>query len=224
MAKFLKSHRITDAIENLIRNADRSLVLISPYWQLSDAIKEELVKRRRAGVEIKTAYRDDQERSADIKWLEQQRISTVAVKNLHAKCYLNESECIITSLNLYARDLIHNREMGILIDRQHDAIAYTDAATESAHILNTTELHEEAGHQIVAEKTPSKSEKMSEAQLAKKLGLNETDLKKRMAAMGYFKRVKNSYELTEKGLAAGGEWQTTANGGRYRIWPADVEP
>ncbi len=42
-------------------------------------------------------------------------------KNLHAKCYLNESECIISSLNLYEFSQINNNEMGILIRKYEDS-------------------------------------------------------------------------------------------------------
>ncbi|PPD33587.1 MAG: hypothetical protein CTY19_07525 [Methylomonas sp.] len=50
MARFLKNHGITNAIEDLIRNASRRLVLISPYLQLSDAIKRTLEVKVRDGL------------------------------------------------------------------------------------------------------------------------------------------------------------------------------
>lgn len=38
----------------------------------------------------------------EISWLREQTcIRTSFCKNLHAKCYLNEELCIVTSLNLY---------------------------------------------------------------------------------------------------------------------------
>lgn len=223
MAKFLKNHGISEEIENLIRNANRKLVLISPYWQLSDSIKRTLQSKVSDGLSVQAVYRDEQQRPEDIDWLEQQQIPAVSLTNLHAKCYINEIQCIVTSLNLYERDQVHNLEMGILIDRREDADLYAEVAKEVSIILAMTAQSAATGHTIKAASPPTTG-KLSESQLAKKLGLDETDLKKRMAAKGYFKRVRSSYELTDKGLAAGGEWQTTANGGRYRIWPADFEP
>ena len=42
-------------------------------------------------------------------------------KNLHAKCYLNEESCIVSSLNLYEFSQVNNNEMGILISKDEDA-------------------------------------------------------------------------------------------------------
>jgi phosphatidylserine/phosphatidylglycerophosphate/cardiolipin synthase-like enzyme len=37
-------------------------------------------------------------------------------ENLHAKCYLNDTRLIITSLNFYEYSMIHNKEIGVLYD------------------------------------------------------------------------------------------------------------
>ena len=42
-------------------------------------------------------------------------IKTSVRKNLHAKCYLNEKEALLTSMNLYEYSQEHNDEMGILV-------------------------------------------------------------------------------------------------------------
>lgn len=223
MARFLKNHGITNAIEDLIRNASRRLVLISPYLQLSDAIKRTLEVKVRNGLAVQMVYRTDKRLPDDIQWLEKQRIPALGLENLHTKCYLSESQCIITSLNLYQYSQVHNLEMGVLIDRREDAALYADVAQEVGFILNITPQPTPTPQTITTAKT-NQSGKLSEAQLAKKLGMDETVLKNRMAAMGYFERIKNSYELTEKGLIAGGEWKTATNGGRYRVWPADFQP
>lgn len=223
MAKFLKNHGISEGIENLIRNANRKLVLISPYWQLSDPIKRTLQSKVRDGLSVQAVYRDEQQRPEDIDWLEQQQIPALSLTNLHAKCYINEIQCIVTSLNLYERDQVHNLEMGILIDRQEDADLYAEVAKEVSIILAMTAQSAATRHTIKPASTPT-TEKLSEAQLAKKLGLDKTHFKNRMVANGYLKLVKNNYELTEKGLAAGGEWKHGANGRKYRVWPEDFEP
>lgn len=222
MARFLKNHGITDAIEDLIRNANRRLVLISPYLQLSDAIKRTLEAKVRDGLSVQMVYRTDKRRPEDIQWFEQQRIPALGLENLHTKCYLSESQCIITSLNLYQYSQVHNLEMGILINRQDDSALYGDVAQEVGFILSM--VQPQARRPVLPVTKATRHGKLTEAQLAKKLGIDETVLKKRMAELGYFKRVKNSYELTEKGLAIGGEWQPGANGGRYRVWPADFQP
>src|SRR3546814_16254087 len=78
--------------------------------------------------------------SLEISWLrEQTYIRTSFCKNLHAKCYLNEELCIVTSLNLYEFSQVNNNEMGILIRRSDDAELYRDAYEEVQRIIRISE-------------------------------------------------------------------------------------
>src|SRR3546814_12589511 len=78
--------------------------------------------------------------SLEISWLrEQTYIRTSFCKNLHAKCYLNEELCIVTSLNLYEFSQVNNNEMGILIRRSDDAELYRDAYEEAQRIIRISD-------------------------------------------------------------------------------------
>ncbi len=61
------------------------------------------------------------------------------VKSSCKKCYLNESKCIITSMNLYEFSQINNNEMGIYLDKQDDQAAYKDAYEEVQRIIRISE-------------------------------------------------------------------------------------
>ena len=72
----------------------------------------------------------------EIEWLRGLTyIRTSFCKNLHAKCYMNEEMCIITSLNLYEFSQVNNNEMGILIQRSEDGQLYKDAYEEAQRII-----------------------------------------------------------------------------------------
>ena len=59
------------------------------------------------------------------EWLESMTsIKTSVRKNLHAKCYLNGKEALLTSMNLYEYSQEHNDEMGILVSVDHDPELY----------------------------------------------------------------------------------------------------
>nr|WP_246254484.1 hypothetical protein [Comamonas jiangduensis] len=76
----------------------------------------------------------------EIEWLKAQSyIRTSFCKNLHAKCYLNESDAIVTSLNLYEFSQINNNEMGILIRREDDAELYKDTYEEAQRIIRISD-------------------------------------------------------------------------------------
>lgn len=60
--------------------------------------------------------------------------------NLHAKCYYNEYDMIISSMNLYEFSEKSNREMGVLINKVTDAAIYIDALKEIESIKNSSVL------------------------------------------------------------------------------------
>lgn len=69
--------------------------------------------------------------------------------NLHAKCYFNEDEMVITSMNLYEFSEKNNREMGVLVTNAEEV--YTGAVAEVQSILAAAEpqslsRHEQPGY------------------------------------------------------------------------------
>ena len=115
MAKFLNSSGTTYHLEELIKNASDRLIIISPYLKLNERIKELLEDRNRLKIDIRIVYGKNDLHPEEINWLKNLTfIRTSFCKNLHAKCYLNENECIITSLNLYEFSQVNNNEMGVM--------------------------------------------------------------------------------------------------------------
>lgn len=217
MAKFLKNHGITDAIEDLIRAAKTHLVLISPYWKLSDSFKRTLVAKPLINLDIQVVYRPDKSEPADIQWFKSQHIQTLGLEQLHTKCYLNEDHCIITSLNLYEFSQVHNAEMGILISRTDDGVLYDDVYKEVCFILS------QRSTKPVATQTTT-MQKQNEKSLAYILGFSSApEFRKTLEQRGYLKLKNRSYELTDQGLLVGGEMVETKSGGHYRIWPVSLK-
>jgi len=61
--------------------------------------------------------------------------------NLHSKCYLNEKEGLITSMNLHEHSQTHNWEMGIKFSKQIDFEIYNDVKKELSHLLSSSQSH-----------------------------------------------------------------------------------
>ncbi len=142
MARFLDTRAAVSEISTLIKNADRTLVLITPYLKLSSDFKEMLLYRdsRRKSTTIIYGKRDLD--SAESQFLEGLRGVVLKYhQNLHAKCYLNDDFIILTSLNLYEFSMAHNKEMGVLIDRRdpNDASLAEDALKEVQMIEHLSE-------------------------------------------------------------------------------------
>lgn len=116
MAKFLNTSATNYFLEELIKDAKERLILISPFLKLNDRIKELLTDKNRLKIDVRIVYGKSELQPEEICWLKELTyIRTSFCKNLHAKCYLNEEMCIITSLNLYEFSQVNNNEMGVLM-------------------------------------------------------------------------------------------------------------
>ena len=145
MATFINTRKAVAAIEDLIKYAEEKLVLISPYLKLSKDFKE-LLTYRNSKEKISTIIFGKQELNPnEMKFLESLRFVILKFnQDLHAKCYMNDKQMIITSLNLYEFSMANNKEMGVLIDRSDptDKELFDDALTEIEYIISTSETFE----------------------------------------------------------------------------------
>lgn len=140
MAKFLNTTGVSYHLEELIRSTRDRLILISPYLQFTDRIKEHLKNLNIQKRDIRIVYRENKLQTDEQNWLaDQVGIRTSLCKNLHAKCYLNENEAIITSMNLYEFSQMNNNEMGIHITKANDPDLYQDAYEEVSRLLTISE-------------------------------------------------------------------------------------
>lgn len=140
MAKFLNTSATNYFLEELIKNARERVILISPFLKLNDRVKELLADKNRLKIDVRIIYGKSELQPEEIRWLNDLTyVRTSFCKNLHAKCYLSEDLCIITSLNLYEFSQINNNEMGILLRRDDDADLYRDAYEEAQRIIRISD-------------------------------------------------------------------------------------
>ena len=141
MAEFLTATDTSAAIEGVIRRAKKELTLISAYVYPRMIYLERLKDAAARGVDITLIFG---KRALDDRVLklfaEVDNLSIHYLHQLHAKCFLNESEAIITSLNLLNGSEEKNREMGVRLTREKDAEAYEDCVHEVRSILSVSNL------------------------------------------------------------------------------------
>ncbi len=140
MAKFLNTSATNYYLEEMIKSAKERLILISPYLKLNDRIKELLEDKNRLKIDVRIVYGKGELQPELVNWLKSLTyIRTSFCKNVHAKCYLNEESCIITSLNLYEFSQVNNNEMGVWISRTDDSILFKDAYEEAQRIIRISD-------------------------------------------------------------------------------------
>lgn len=235
MAKFLNTSGTTYHLEELIKNARDRVILISPFLKLNDRIKELLTDKNRLKIDIRIVYGKSELQPEEIRWLNDLSfVRTSFCKNLHAKCYLSEEQCIITSLNLYEFSQVNNNEMGILIERSQDGQLYHDAYDEAQRIIRISEEVRISLEKILSDQpTPAPApspaaaspdteySKLTTAKLALKLGLKTNELQDKLIQHGWLELKNGRAFITDQGRAMKGEFRQSATGG-YFLWPSDL--
>lgn len=230
MAKFLNTSATNYFLEELIKNAKDRLILISPFLKLNDRMKELLADKNRLKIDVRIVYGKSELQPEEINWLKELTyIRTSFCKNLHAKCYLNEDLCIITSLNLYEFSQVNNNEMGVLIRRVDDADLYRDAYEEAQRIIRISdEVRISLERVVIATEdklnTDEKLDKLTTSKLAQKLGITTIQLMQKLVTSGVLEIKGSNHYLTSKGKEMGGEFRMGAKFGSYFLWPVDFQP
>ena len=141
MAEFLTTSGISFRLEEIIKDAQERLVIISPFLKIDRRIKELLEDRNRFKIDIRVIYGKTDLRPEESDWLESQEfIRTSFCEHLHAKCYMNEKAALLTSMNLYEFSQRNNEEMGILVAAEGpDSELYERIKEESQRLLRISE-------------------------------------------------------------------------------------
>ena len=140
MAEFLTTTGVSFRLEEIIKNAHDRLVIISPFLRINERIKELLEDKDRLKIDVRVIYGKSELRPEENNWLAAMTsIRTSFCKNLHAKCYLNEGEALLTSMNLYEFSQVHNHEMGILVSKAEDGELYEQIRREANRIERISE-------------------------------------------------------------------------------------
>ncbi len=142
MAEFLTTQGVSLRLSEIITNAQERLYLVSPYLQINQLLNERIEdKVHRSKIDIRVIYREINPKQMEEKeWLESMAsIKTSVRKNLHAKCYLNEKEALLTSMNLYQFSQEHNDEMGILVSADHDRELYDKIHADVWRIIRVSD-------------------------------------------------------------------------------------
>jgi len=232
VATFITTSAISHHLEELIKNASERVILISPYLKLNDRVKELLEDKNRFKIDIRIVYGKSELQPAEINWIKQLTyVRTSFCKNLHAKCYLSEDTCIITSLNLYEFSQVNNNEMGVLIQKESDDNMYKDAYEEAQRIIRisdettirsaATRYDLESINEIKTQDDAKNDQLLTTSKLAKQIGINTKELQAKLEAAGYIEQKEETVNLTRKGIELGAQ-PKSGRFGDYILWPCGL--
>lgn len=151
MSTFLTEDELNNAIDDVITNAKKFIVITSPFIKLDDHYKERfnLIKKN-PNIYLRILFGKNEDnlyrsmKSEDLDYFKSfPNVSIIFEPKLHAKSYVNESEGIITSMNLYDYSAVNNVEYGVyftkskLTDKlyqEHEDYHY-ELLEDSAHCI-----------------------------------------------------------------------------------------
>lgn len=234
MAKFLNTRKAVSEIEDLIRNAETRLILISPYLKLSKDFKE-LLTYRNSKDKITTVIFGKQELNPhEMKFLQGLRFVILKYnQDLHAKCYLNDDKMIITSLNLYEFSMNNNKEMGVLVDLndESDKELFEEAYKEIDFIDETSERFEFTSIPEVAKTekkekqskvvSSSSSKLLTTKELAQITGLSSRKVNSWLTDNKLMYKKEDDWVTTKRGKEVGGI-EKSGQYGQFIIWPEEI--
>jgi hypothetical protein len=136
MGEFITTARTSFLIEKIIDDAKEFVILISPYIKIHERLREK-IERKLASTDFRLIVicRNLDKSNSDIVSSSSQKYQIFTKSNLHAKCYLNENEAVISSLNLYEYSMINNIEYGVHFSRMNDYENYMRVLAESKSLL-----------------------------------------------------------------------------------------
>ncbi|WP_017733004.1 phospholipase D-like domain-containing protein [Nafulsella turpanensis] len=120
--KILQPHKISTEILDLIYEAKQYLIIVSPYvnFQHWARIANELENARKRGIRIDFFVRNEPENVKSWEEVESLGINARLINNLHAKFYFNETNGVISSMNLLSSSNSNSIEIGCKLDSQEE--------------------------------------------------------------------------------------------------------
>lgn len=141
MSKFKSGSALNAQLEELIKNADDFLWLISPYIKLHQRIKAQLnLKKSIPSLKVVVVFGKGEDGSnklcyEDAAFLKEfPNIEIRYEKNLHAKYYATEDGGLITSMNLYDYSQNNNLECGVWMEAPRSIVGRVPGFSKDADV------------------------------------------------------------------------------------------
>ena len=114
--RFLKTFGIISSVEDIITSAKKSITIVSPYLEISDNYLACLS----TPVDKNLVFGKKEMRNSQKEKLKKiDELIVLYLEELHAKCYMNESKIIITSMNMLKKSE-KNIEIGLEIYKEQN--------------------------------------------------------------------------------------------------------
>lgn len=142
--ELLADEHVLPAIIALIDEAEKFLILVSPYNDYSVHLRDAVDRTAKRLADVVAVYRKEQGKKEQkhIDWLSGLGARVYPVERLHAKIYANESQVILTSMNLLQSSATNSKEIALRISDQELRDQVIDYIR--TRLVGTSSPHKEA--------------------------------------------------------------------------------
>ncbi|RZK10136.1 MAG: hypothetical protein EOO46_11675 [Flavobacterium sp.] len=118
--ELIKPKQISGEIMTLIEEADKKMIIVSPYYNISNWPKllNPLNKLKTRKVDAEFYVREGEE--ASIREITKFGFTAIPIKRLHTKLYFNEREAIVSSMNLVSASDEHSLDIAMKTETKEE--------------------------------------------------------------------------------------------------------
>ncbi len=136
--EILNTAKLSVEVEELIDQSKVFTIIVSPYLKINNRLKPKLTECFSRNKRNLILYRENKLSTEEFSWLNKKKnVTLFPIKNLHAKCYMNENTAIITSMNLYDYSQINNHELGIKLSIEEEQNLLKELLKQIKAIVST---------------------------------------------------------------------------------------
>ncbi|WP_319414710.1 phospholipase D-like domain-containing protein [Marispirochaeta aestuarii] len=129
---------INNEIFEIIDRANNEIFIVSPYIDPGNTITEKIIKRAKENIQITVIHKTDQLQKDEFQRFYNRLTATNVVfynnPSLHSKIYCNDSEALMTSMNLLTSSMENSIESGIMLNYKD---SYKAIRSHIVDILNS---------------------------------------------------------------------------------------
>lgn len=219
--EILDTTKINYHLEDIIQEASKELIFISPYIKINNKLLDIILEKSKTDIYLTLVF--GKESKLDDELLDKlktfKNLSIFHCKDLHAKIYINDNSCLITSMNLYDYSQINNYEVGTLIEKEKSLEQYSDTLTLVNRIIKGSESYYSS---IKSNSKTFNYNKIPIPTIAKNLNVSDADIIEVFKNNGLITKESTYWKITQKGKERGGEVRFSKQYGYFNVWPHDI--
>jgi hypothetical protein len=136
--ELLETASLSYEIERVITESKDYTIIVSPYLKINNRLRPKLNDCFNRNNKNLILFRENSLSKDEKYWLEAcKNLTLLPIENLHAKCYINESNALIASMNLYEYSQINNHELGIKLTKSEDESIINQLLSSVFNIIKT---------------------------------------------------------------------------------------